>query len=118
MLRPTSLVRRTSRWGWRLGTLLAILAQGWIAVAPLSESRGFGLSAHVEAAGNHRGHFTHDEASCAACSVLSLHVLASHPAAVPIPPGQPRVGRVAAREAWIAPPRVRTSQPRAPPSFV
>ena len=75
VLRPNLRVNVLKRYGWRAATLLAFLAQCWIAVAPLSESRGFGLSAHVENAGNHRGHFTHDEATCAACSVLSLHVL-------------------------------------------
>lgn len=98
--------------------MLAILAQCWIAVAPLTESRGFGLSAHVEALGNHSGHFTHDAASCAACSVLSLHVLTSHPAAVPVPPGQPVLKVVVAAAGRVAPPPVNSSQPRAPPSVV
>jgi hypothetical protein len=98
--------------------VLAILAQCWIAVAPLSESRGFGLSAHVEATGNHRGHFTHDAASCAACSVLSLHALSSHPAAVPVPPGQPVFRPVTTAEAWIEARQLESVQPRAPPEFV
>ncbi|HSU97759.1 MAG TPA: hypothetical protein VLI40_11050 [Gemmatimonadaceae bacterium] len=87
-------------------------------VAPLSESRGFGLSAHVEAAGNHRGHFTHDEASCAACSVLSLHALSSHPAAVPSPPGHPVFRPVTTAEAWIEALQLKAIQPRAPPASV
>lgn len=98
--------------------MLAILAQCWIVVAPLSDSRGFGLSAHVEGTGNHRGHFTHDEASCAACSVLSLHALTSHPAVVPVPPGHPVFRSVVTAEAWIEPLLLKSVQPRAPPSFV
>ncbi|MES2356803.1 MAG: hypothetical protein V4529_00490 [Gemmatimonadota bacterium] len=87
-------------------------------MAPLSESRGFGLSAHVEAAGNHRGHFTHDAASCAACSVLSLHALSSHPAAVPVPPGQPVFRPVTTAEGWIEALQLKSTQPRAPPASV
>ncbi len=119
MLRPAPSVRRKAgRLAWRIAAVLAVLAQCWIAVAPLSESRGFGLSAHVEGAGNHRGHFTHDEASCAACSVLSLHALSPHPAAVPIPPGQPIFRPVTTAEAWIETLRLPSAQPRAPPASV
>jgi hypothetical protein len=94
-----------------------MLAQCWIAVAPLSESRGVGLSAHIEGAGNHRGHYTHEAASCAACSVLSLHVLSSNAAVIPVPAGQP-LARVSVTPAvWTEPPRIHSSRPRAPPSF-
>jgi hypothetical protein len=81
----------------------------------LSESRGFGLSAHVEALGNHRGHFTHDAANCPACTAMSLHVLSSHPPVVPVPPGQPVLRVVTTAKAWIAPVYGTQSHPRAPP---
>jgi hypothetical protein len=107
-----------TRYAWRLAVSLAFLAQCWIAVAPLSEGRGLGLSAHVENAGNHRGHFTHDEASCPACSVLSLHVLTSHPVVIPVPAGPPVFRPVAPAASWTEAVITPSSQPRAPPSFV
>lgn len=118
MLRPNSRVRPARQLAWRLAAILAIAAQCWIALAPLSESRGFGLSAHVENTGNHSGHFTHDAANCPACTVLSLHVLSSHPAVVPIPPGRPAPRLVATTVVRMDPPALHASQPRAPPSFV
>ncbi|MDQ6738179.1 MAG: hypothetical protein M3Z30_10835 [Gemmatimonadota bacterium] len=116
MLRPFSLIRRTTRAGWRLAALVAVLAQGWIAAAPLSEGRGAGLASHVEAAGNHRGHFTHDEASCAACAVLSLHVLAAHPVTVPAAFADIVSSREVSPIARIAAATPHTFRSRAPPS--
>jgi len=118
MHRPTSRIRPTSGWIWRLAATLAVLAQCWIAVAPLSESRGFGLSAHVEALGNHRGHYTHDAATCPACTVLSLRALSSQPAVVPEAPEHPVFRMIVAAAAWLPASVVYTSQPRAPPAVV
>src|SRR5665213_713437 len=101
MHRPSSRIRPTSGWVWRLAATLAVLAQCWIAVAPLSESRGFGLSAHVEALGNHRGHYTHDAATCPACTVLSLRALSSQPAVVPEAPEHPVFRMIVAAAAWL-----------------
>lgn len=73
MLQRVRSSRDSCRWAWRVATAFAFLAQCWIALAPLAEHRGFGASAHVEAAGIDK-HFAHDEATCAACAVLALHV--------------------------------------------
>ena len=59
---------------WRFASLLALLAQCWIAAAPLGEARGFGASAHVEASGTSQ-HYAHDEADCASCRTLALTAL-------------------------------------------
>ena len=72
-------------WVWRAATAVALLAQCWIAAAPLAEGRGFGAPAHVEAAGISK-HFAHDAADCPACAVLALQSLvATHdlPTATP-----------------------------------
>ena len=116
MLRPATRTRSARRWGWRLATVLAILAQCWIAVAPLTESRGFGLSAHVEGLGNHPGHFTHDEATCAACTVLSLHVLGSQPSVVARAPDHSVFRMIAVPVMWVPATVVPSTQPRAPPA--
>ncbi|MEO7104479.1 MAG: hypothetical protein ABI311_13855, partial [Gemmatimonadaceae bacterium] len=113
-----SRIRPTSGWVWRLAATLAVLAQCWIAVAPLSESRGFGLSAHVEALGNHRGHYTHDATTCPACTVLSLHVLSSQPAVVPGAPDHSVFRMIVAPVSWVPTAVVHPSQPRAPPAVV
>lgn len=118
MHRPSSRIRPASGWVWRLAATLAVLAQCGIAVAPLSESRGFGLSAHVEALGNHQGHYTHDAANCPACTVLSLHVLSSQPAVVPEAPGHSVFRMTAAPAAWVPAAVVHSTQPRAPPAVV
>ena len=97
--------------------MLAVLAQGWIAVAPLTEGRGAGLASHVEAAGNHSGHFTHDEASCAACAVLSLHVLAAQPVVIPASIARLVLSLDAIPVARIATGTTRTTRSRAPPSI-
>lgn len=116
MLRPLSLIRQSNRFGWRLAALLAVVAQCWVAVAPLSESRGFGLSAHVEAAGTHRGHFTHDEASCSACSVMSMQLLGSNLPPLPVPAVAQLAFLGAFLQSATESPPPTAARPRAPPS--
>ena len=57
-------------------TIIAIFAmavQLAVALAPLAEGRdGRSMSAHVESAGT-RGHYTHDDATCASCQARSIH---------------------------------------------
>jgi hypothetical protein len=59
---------------WNVAVAIVFLVQGWVTTAPLLEGRGVGMSAHIEAPGA-QGHFTHDESSCAACTVLSMPAL-------------------------------------------
>jgi hypothetical protein len=97
-------------------TALALLAQCWIAAAPLAEGRGLGAPAHVEGTGSGGKHFTHDAEDCAACAVMALQSLVPRVAAPPVPPiAEPEqvAGRVSTRPDFTP---LRLSQPRAPPA--
>jgi hypothetical protein len=103
---------------FRLAALLAFVAQLILAIAPLAEGRdGVGMAAHVEAPGA-TTHFTHNEATCAACSAQSLHATAVRrtPMFVPVA-HEPRVTVAAVP---LAPSVDLTSHlfSRAPPSVI
>ena len=70
MSHPTPTLRST----WL--TFIAVFAmavQFVVALAPLAEGRdGRSMSAHVESSGT-RGHYTHDDATCASCQARSIH---------------------------------------------
>lgn len=51
---------------------LAMAAQVAVALSPLAEGRERDWGSHVEAAGAHL-HFSHSEATCAACQARSIH---------------------------------------------
>ena len=51
---------------------LAMAAQLAVALSPLAEGRERDWGSHVEAAGS-RLHFSHSEATCAACQARSIH---------------------------------------------
>ena len=96
--------------------MLAMVAQLGVALAPLAEGRqGRSMSSHVEAPGAH-GHYTHDEATCAACQARSIQGTTSRPAVplladVHVPTQLTRsTDRVAARGLDLH------AHPRAPPS--
>lgn len=72
MLASMRLGGRRHSWAWRIATAIALMAQCWVAAASLADARGLGASAHVEQAGTSK-HFAHDEASCAACTLLALN---------------------------------------------
>ena len=68
------------RWWFTALAMLAMVAQMGVALAPLAEGRsGPSMSSHVEAPGWH-GHYTHDEATCAACQARSIQGTTSRPA--------------------------------------
>jgi hypothetical protein len=60
--------------GWLFGviTLLAMAAQLVVAMAPLAEGRDGRMASHVESTGT-KGHYTHNDATCAACQARSIH---------------------------------------------
>src|SRR3954463_11392255 len=60
--------------GWLSGViaLLAIAAQLVVAMAPLAEGRDGRMASHVESKGV-AGHYTHNDATCAACQARSIH---------------------------------------------
>jgi len=59
---------------------LAMAAQLAVALSPLAEGRERNWGSHVEAAGA-RQHFSHSEATCAACQARSIHGTATRPSA-------------------------------------
>jgi hypothetical protein len=75
--RPLGTVRH---WFSAVFAVLAIAAQLVVAVAPLAEGRDGRMASHVEAGGA-ASHYTHSEASCAACQARSIHGTTSRPAA-------------------------------------
>jgi hypothetical protein len=62
---------------------MAMAAQLAVALSPLAEGRERDWGSHVEAAGS-RQHFSHSEATCAACQARSIHGTTGHPSAPPI----------------------------------
>jgi len=115
----TSPARLTPRsWLFTALAMLAMVAQIGVALAPLGEGRqGRSMSSHIEAPGAH-GHYTHDEATCAACQARSIQGTTSRPAVplladVRVPTQLTRsTDRVAARGLNLH------AHPRAPPSVI
>jgi hypothetical protein len=68
-LRPIA----TRQRGWLFGViaLLAMAAQLVVSVAPLAEGRDGRMASHVESTGA-KGHYTHNDATCAACQARSI----------------------------------------------
>jgi hypothetical protein len=119
--RPPSRGRGPRGWRWRspavrrgLGALAAI-AQLTLLLASGAEAwRGRDASAHVEGAGTHL-HYAHDEATCVACNVQTMHAQAAPPAATLPESAAPQV---AAAELASTPPYSQdhpSNGSRAPP---
>jgi hypothetical protein len=66
------------RWLFSALAVLAIAAQLVVAFAPLAEGRDGRMASHVESGGA-ASHYTHSEASCAACQARSIHGATSRP---------------------------------------
>ena len=64
----------TRHRGWLSGVLalIATVAQLVVAIAPLAEGRDGRMASHVESKGV-PGHYTHNDATCAACQARSIH---------------------------------------------
>lgn len=63
---------RQRDWLYGVVALLAMAAQLVVAVAPLAEGRDGRMASHVEATGA-QGHYSHNDATCAACQARSIH---------------------------------------------
>lgn len=74
---------RNRGWLFAVIAMLALAAQIAVALAPLSENRERSMSAHIESGGA-KGHFTHDDATCAACQARSIAGTTSVPSPIPI----------------------------------
>jgi len=111
--------RPPKRYGWlfALIALLATTAQIALAFAPLAEAREGQLVAHVEADGA-RGHFSHDDATCAACQARSIHGTAPRDE-TPAVDGTDQVSLVVSPARRVASAGVHAlAHPRAPPSVI
>ncbi len=114
-LRPTIARKHGLLFG--LVALLATVAQLVVAISPLAEGRDGRMASHVEATGA-QGHYTHNDATCAACQARSIHGTTSRQS-VPLLANDlapSKVVRAAERvvEAALRP----TDNPRAPPTVI
>jgi hypothetical protein len=116
MFSSSGLLRRPNGWCRRVALAALFALQGAIALAPLAEPTEKGrLGAHAEQQGAQH-QYQHDEATCAVCSVRSLHCSPAHNC-------PPIVGEhqetVASHDTPLAPAlRVGpTALPRAPPQL-
>ena len=89
-----------------------------VALAPLAEGReGRSMSAHVESSGT-RGHYTHDDATCASCQARSIHGTTPR-AADPLPVVRREFALIADRAEIDAAASLYTpANPRAPPFVI
>lgn len=115
--RPRPLISRShATWLRRVAFALAMIAQFVGAMTAVAEGRaGRGFGAHVEGPGT-RSHFVHDESTCVACHVRSMHGReAATPRLAVVPP---EVARSIPFSGPLAPPRVELTPDnpsRAPP---
>lgn len=97
--------------------LLAMAAQVAVALSPLAEGRERDWGSHVEAAGA-RQHFSHSEATCAACQARSIHGTTGHASAPPI---RVRHAKLASSQRGIdavSSDQFTQDNPRAPPNVI
>lgn len=97
--------------------LVAMVAQLVVAISPLAEGRDGRMASHVEATGA-QSHYTHNDATCAACQARSIHGTTSRQS-VPLLADELARSQVA----WAAVRIVegssrRTDNPRAPPVVI
>jgi hypothetical protein len=114
-LRP--IVKRRRGWLFGVIALLATAAQLVVAMAPLAEGRDGRMASHVESTGA-KGHYTHNDATCAACQARSIHGSTSRPTVPVLRNEQARAALVSAAERVVASAVRRQENPRAPPSVI
>lgn len=79
------LVRHRVGWLWHLAVVFAAVAQLAGVLLPLLEGReGRGMGTHIEAVGD-TSHYVHDDATCGACQVRSMHGRAAPPPRLALP---------------------------------
>lgn len=100
---------------WQLVAAVAIIAQAVFATASFADVHGIGAPSHVEAAGINQ-HYAHNEATCVACTMAALSVVASPPFALtPAPATLPQAVRAARYSAPAEQGAATTTDSRAPP---
>jgi hypothetical protein len=112
---------RTTRprrsWLFAVLASLALAAQFVVALAPLAEGRqGRSMSAHVES-GTTKGHYTHNEATCASCQARYL-VGATARADVGFTPERVASAIVVSVDHALSAAVSPQTNPRAPPSVI
>lgn len=96
---------------------LAMAAQLAVALSALAEGRERDWGSHVEAAGA-RQHYSHSEATCAACQARSIHGTTGHASA---PPVRMRHAALASSQRGIdavSADQFTQDNPRAPPTLI
>lgn len=115
-MRPIS-PRFLGRRFFAVFALLATIAQIVVAAAPLAEGRDGRMASHVEANGQ-AAHFAHNDATCAACQVRTIHgTTSASPAALPVVHLASTI-RVAGTLVVVSADRYPRENPRAPPSVI
>jgi len=109
----------TRHRGWLSGViaLLAIVAQVVVAIAPLAEERDGRMASHVESSGA-PGHYTHNEATCAACQARSIHGTISRQSVPLLIDALAPITLVRAAERIVEASLHPTDNPRAPPVVI
>ena len=114
-LRPTLTRKRGLLSG--LVALIATVAQLVVAIAPLAEGRDGRMASHVEATGA-QSHYTHNDATCAACQARSIHGTTSRHS-VPLLVDELATSHVVRKaERFVEATLHATDNPRAPPVVI
>lgn len=117
MSRPRAFPRLIRHRLFSLIALVAMFAQGVVAVSPLAEGRVRRMSSHVESHGS-SSHYTHDEANCIACQVRSHQAASPAVPAIALAKTHAEVGRPSASPVVASPDPYPQDNPRAPPTVI
>lgn len=109
--------RSASRHGWLfvVVALWAMATQVVLAAVPLLEGRDGRLASHVESGGA-KGHFSHNDATCASCQARSIHGTAPRAEPPTVEAGLRASAVVAAVARIVSIERHPKDNPRAPPA--
>ena len=117
MTSTRDLTTRLPRWFMNAAALLVAVAQLAFAVLPFAEARlGAGRGPHVEATST-AGHYTHDEARCAACQARTIVGIARVNPPLALFLAQPHALRAPTRTPIASVERSLTNS-RAPPHLI
>jgi len=114
-LRP--IAKRHRGWLFGLVALLATAAQLVVAMAPLAEGRDGRMASHVESTGA-KGHYTHNDATCAAFQARSIHGSTSRPSVPVLRDAQTPAALARAADRIVEANFHPKDNPRAPPSVI
>jgi hypothetical protein len=107
----------TRQWLLTAIAFVALAAQLVVALVPLAEGRDARFASHIEAQGV-RTHFTHDDATCAACQARSIHGTTTRTHVSPEPDALAPTIAVTAVTRLASADLHFQDNPRAPPSVI